>query len=68
MVRPKDVIGVEMLTIEEIAEMFGVSKKWVQLKCNKKKTSKPMPYRRVGRRYWFIRREVCEWNDKRRGA
>ncbi|MDR2427218.1 MAG: helix-turn-helix domain-containing protein [Endomicrobium sp.] len=67
MVKPKDIFDNEMLTIEEIAAKLGVCKKWVQMRCMRKYTNEPIPYRRIGRRFWFIYDEVKDWNTKRKG-
>jgi predicted transcriptional regulator len=65
-VRPRDDEGLQMMTREEIAKELGVCKMWVSKYCDAKKVRMIMPYRQIGRRKWFIKKQIDEWNTMRR--
>ncbi|MDR3243433.1 MAG: helix-turn-helix domain-containing protein, partial [Elusimicrobiota bacterium] len=64
--RPIDASGKPMLNRKEIAEKLGVSKFWMSKMVNPRHTSHIMPYRKIGRNYWFIAEQIDEWNTIRR--
>ncbi|MDR2425879.1 MAG: hypothetical protein LBD46_01625 [Endomicrobium sp.] len=62
-VRPQE----DLLTLSEIAKEIGVSEWYVHQQTNYK-NAYPMPYRKIGRRHWFLKTEVKEWAKQKKGA
>jgi hypothetical protein len=65
-VKPLDANGKPMMTPIEVCEMLGVCRSWLSKQCNPSQTRITMPYRKVGKRIWFVAEQIAEWNTQRR--
>jgi excisionase family DNA binding protein len=62
----KDLQGKAMLTKQEIAKYLGVSASWLSKMSSPAKVRECIPFRRIGKNYYFSVSEVEEWNARRR--
>jgi predicted DNA-binding transcriptional regulator AlpA len=65
-VRPLDAMGKPMLTVEDVCSLLGVSRSWVVKQCSPQRVRRIIPYRKIGRRIWFVAEQIAEWNTERR--
>jgi excisionase family DNA binding protein len=52
----------EILTADEVANLFRVSLCWVHMKC-RRRCKNPLPAHRIGKYLRFRRSEVLAWFD-----
>jgi predicted DNA-binding transcriptional regulator AlpA len=64
--KPTDSNGTAMLTREELSNQWGVSVSWLQKQCTSELDYPNIPHRKIGKRIYFIKREVDAWNEQRK--
>ncbi|MDR3195359.1 MAG: helix-turn-helix domain-containing protein [Endomicrobium sp.] len=64
--KPIDSSGIEMLTRDELSAHLGVSVSWLQKQCKAKLDYPNTPHLKIGKRIYFIKREVDAWNEQRK--